>query len=92
MNKLTLTISAFPWPAIANMQFSALLIIGKVSVIRLGGGLGELVIGAIQTEVSSSKRWPGNKEQVCPSGPMPRSSASNRGRLSGEKNGAIFRI
>lgn len=90
--QITLIISAFPWPATANIQFSALLIIGNVSVILLGGGLGESVMGAIHTDVSSNNRWPGNKEHVCPSGPMPKRRAWKRGRLSGAKNGAIFRM
>lgn len=43
----------------------------------LGGGLGESVIGATFSVVSVNRGWPGNKEHVCPSGPIPSSSKSN---------------
>jgi len=87
---LTLTISAFPAPAMAKTHSSALLSTGKVKVILAGGGLGELVIGATQTEVSSRRLCPGNREQVCPSGPTPKSSKWNLGKQSGGKKTAIF--
>ena len=81
----TLTISAFAAPVIAKTQHSALLTTGKVKVILDGGGLGALVIGATHTEVSSQTRCSGNKEHVCPSGPIPNSRRWNRGRESGGK-------
>ncbi|KAF4528061.1 hypothetical protein B566_EDAN012022 [Ephemera danica] len=59
-------------PTRANRHIAALLTTGKVSVMRVGGGFGELVIGATQTDVSSSSRWPGKREHVCPSGPTPK--------------------
>ena len=43
-------------PVRAKMHCSALLTTGKVRVMRVGGGLGELVIGATHTDVSSSSR------------------------------------
>ncbi|KAH1016177.1 hypothetical protein HUJ04_007445 [Dendroctonus ponderosae] len=64
----------------ANAHTRAAFITGKVNVIRLGGGFGESVIGATHLAVSFSKACPGNREQVCPSGPMPSSSRSNRGK------------
>jgi hypothetical protein len=49
---------------------------GKVSVMRFGGGLGESVIEATCFPCSSSRGWPGKREAVCPSGPMPSRMAS----------------
>jgi hypothetical protein len=74
----------------AKTQRSAWLSTGKVKVILAGGGLGELVMGATHTDVSSSRLCSGNREQVCPSGPTPSSSKSNLGKLSGEKKTANF--
>lgn len=88
----TLIMSAFAAPETANTQHSALLTTGKVSVILDGGGLGALVMGATHTEVSSQMRCPGNREQVCPSGPIPSSNRWNLGSESGGKWTAIFFI
>lgn len=73
----------------AKTQFFALLITGKVRVILDGGGLGESVMGATQRAVSFRSLCPGNKEHVCPSGPIPNRSMSNLGIKSGGKYGAI---
>ena len=56
---------------------------GRVRVTRQGGGLGESVIGAtIRPPAlgsgSDRRAWPGKREQVWPSGPMPSSSMSSR--------------
>jgi hypothetical protein len=37
---------------------------GRVSVIRLGGGLGELSMDATHLDSSDRSSWPGNSEQV----------------------------
>ena len=55
----------------------ALFTSGKVMVMRWGGGLGESKMGATSLCCSSRRAWPGNKEQQCPSGPMPSRSTSN---------------
>lgn len=57
--------SAFPWPAIANMQQRALLITGKVIVTRQGGGFGESLMGAIHSLSSLSSAWPINRNHIC---------------------------
>lgn len=44
---------------------------GRVNVILCGGGLGESVMGATRAVRSCSNEWEGNREAVCPSGPMP---------------------
>lgn len=75
----TLTMLALLLPLIGNRHTLALLISGYVMVIRSGGGFGESAIGAINRLVSFSNGWPGNSEQVCPSGPMPNSNRSNCG-------------
>lgn len=86
-NKITntFTISALPVPLTAKIQHSALLTTGNVKVILDAGGLGELVIGATQTEVSSKSLCSGKREHVCPSGPIPSSSKWKRGSESGGK-------
>lgn len=57
---------------------------GKVSVILLDGGLGESSMGAQSFLVSISSLCPGKREQVCPSGPIPRRTASNTGTPSAQ--------
>lgn len=44
--------SAFPPPHEANIAHSQLLIIGKVMVTLLGGGLGESLMGAMTSSVT----------------------------------------
>lgn len=86
----TWTISAFSFPAHANTHTLALLTTGNVIVIRLGGGFGESMMGAIHLSVTVSKGWSGNREQVCPSGPIPSSSMSNDGSFTFGKILASF--
>lgn len=57
---------------------------GRVSVMRLGGGFGESVTGATHPVVSFNRAWPGKREQVCPSGPIPRSNKSKTGILTAD--------
>lgn len=82
---LTFIIGALLSPVATKMARRVLLITGNVNVILLGGGFGESVIGATHTEVSCRSGWPGNKEHVWPSGPIPRSSKSNLGMSLGGK-------
>ena len=55
------------------------MLTGRVRVTRQGGGFGESVIGATLRPPalgsgSDSRAWPGKREQVWPSGPMPSKS------------------
>jgi hypothetical protein len=51
----------------------------KQRAYRCGGGFGESRIGAISLTLSASSACAGKSEAVCPSGPMPRNTASNSG-------------
>ena len=44
---------------------------GDVKVKRSGGGLGELDTWMTRRCCSCKESWCGNREAVCPSGPMP---------------------
>ena len=69
-------------PVLTNATHLLALMMGYVSVILHGGGLGESEIGARRREFSWSSGWPGNKEHVCPSGPIPSRSISREGTSS----------
>ena len=65
------------WPVTTNATLWHLLNRGYVMVILLLGGLGESQIGAMRRRSSCNRSWPGNSEQVCPSGPIPHRAKSS---------------
>ena len=67
--------SAFADPAVVSHTSPHARMTGIDTVMRSGGGLGELRIARIG-EASSMSTRPGKSEQMCPSGPMPISAMS----------------
>ena len=62
--------SAFPLPTVVSHTSGQARMTGMDTVMRSGGGLGELRIARMGAD-SSRSTCPGNREQMCPSGPMP---------------------
>ena len=62
-------------PAVVSHTSGQVCMIGMETVMRSGGGLGELRIARMGLASSGSIR-PGKSEQMCPSGPMPMSAMS----------------
>ena len=64
-----------------NSTSAAAFSAGRVRVILADGGLGESDMGATHESSSCKRGWSGKREAVCPSGPMPSTAASSRGKL-----------
>ena len=71
--------SAFAPPAVVSHTSGHACMTGIDTVMRSGGGFGELRI-ARMGEASSMLTRPGNSEQICPSGPIPMSAMSKEAR------------
>ena len=67
--------SAFAAPAVVSHTSAHACMMGIDTVMRSGGGFGELRI-ARMGEASSISTRPGKSEQMCPSGPIPISAMS----------------
>jgi len=82
LSKISFNIPFLPSPVATKAILMAWVTTGSVRVIRFGGGFGESLMGDTQASASRSNSWLGNRLQVCPSGPQPRSRRSKTGSLT----------
>nr|ACN30969.1 unknown [Zea mays] len=73
------TAAAFPAPVTTIATYADELITGNVNVILSGGGFGESLMYVTHLSFSLTRGWPGKRDAMWPSGPIPRSWRSNLG-------------
>lgn len=89
-SKICFRISFLPPPVATNAILTPCVTTGKLSVILFGGGFGLSSIDATHASVSRNSLWPGNKLQVCPSGPQPSRMRSKIGSLTLSRDAKLF--